>query len=235
MSEERPICKSAIRLLPSITADDVRQLHLATCTNNIPSVALMNYTYLPSTPYSSSPTIIMTTNPTSKKTHNLISNPNVSLLVHDWVSHRPPTARRESDAAPSGSPPPDASRSSLAALLLNLNTSALSSISATINGQARIVERGTEEEKYLRDRHLENNTFADGEDANGSARMVGGRNTGLAENGDGGRGCFIEGEEVRVVVVKISDGRVADWKGAVRDWVLREDAHGSGVNLTNGI
>jgi hypothetical protein len=40
----------------------------------------MNYTYLPSTPYSPHPTIIMTTPPSSQKTHNLVSNPLVSLL-----------------------------------------------------------------------------------------------------------------------------------------------------------
>jgi len=176
----------------------------------------------------------MTTNPASKKTHNLISNPKVSLLVHDWVSHRPPTARRESDAR-GGSPPPEASRSSLATLLLNLNTSALSSISATINGEARIVERGTGEEQYYRERHLENNTFGDGEEGQGQARrnLWGDREAG--ENGDGGRGCFIEGEEVRVVVVRISDGRVADWKGAVRDWSLSDNTGAGRERMVNGV
>lgn len=43
----------------------------------------MNYTYLPSSPYSSAPVIIMTTNPSSRKTTNITTNPNVSLLVHD--------------------------------------------------------------------------------------------------------------------------------------------------------
>lgn len=46
----------------------------------------MNYTYLPSSPYSTEPTIIMTSNPSSKKTNNLVENPNVSLLVHDCKS-----------------------------------------------------------------------------------------------------------------------------------------------------
>lgn len=60
-----------------------RQLHLATCTDNVPQVSLMNYTYLPTSPHSSSPVIVMTTNPSSRKTTNIIANPNVSLLVHD--------------------------------------------------------------------------------------------------------------------------------------------------------
>ena len=164
----------------------------------------MNYTYLASTPFSPSPSIIMTTNPASRKTHNLVSNPHVSLLVHDWVSHRPVATAAAPE--PAASPEPPRHRSSLAALLQNLNSSALSSISASINGVARIVDQGTEEEAFLRDAHLRNNTFGEGE--------------GAREVQDGGRGCFIEGEEVRVVVVRITDGRVADWKGAVRDWSL---------------
>jgi Pyridoxamine 5'-phosphate oxidase len=202
----------------------------------------MNYTYLPSTPYTPSPTIIMTTNPSSRKTHNLISNPNVSLLVHDWVSHRPPVttpSTHQNDRA--SSPPAETSRSSLATLLANLNTSALSSISATINGTARLVERGTEEEAYLRARHLENNTFEDverkdGAGANGSQDMWGVDGEAGNDHGDGGRGCFIEGEEVRVVVVSIRDGRVADWKGEVRDWYLSSGENGRGDGtLANGV
>ena len=193
----------------------------------------MNYTYLPTSPYSTSPTIIMTTNPSSKKTLNLISNPHVSLLVHDWVSHRPPTTnRRGSTSERNGSPPPEASRSSLAALLLNLNTSALSSISVTINGDARLVERGTDEETYYREEHLDNNTFSDGDERrnNWSGRDP--------EDNDGGRGSFIEDEEVRVVVVEIRDGRVSDWKGAVRDWSVVGGAGQndmSGDRLINGL
>ena len=186
----------------------------------------MNYTYLPSTPYTPYPTRIMTTNPSSRKTHNLISNPNVSLLVHDWVSHRPASiaARRPShDTERAGSPPAETSRSALATLLAHLNTSALSSISATINGEARLVERGTAEEAYLRERHLENNTFSDDHGSDAGAGWGSSAVDDAARNGDGGRGCFIEGEEVRVVVVKIKDARVADWKGAIRDWSLSED------------
>jgi len=192
----------------------------------------MNYTYLPSNPYSPSPTIIMTTNPSSKKTLNLISNPHVSLLVHDWVSHRPPTtARRGSTNERTGSPPPEASRSSLAALLLNLNTSALSSISATINGEAKLVDRGTEEERYYKEAHLDNNTFGEGEQRSNVWNEEGG-------TCDGGRESFIEGEDVRVVVVRITDGRVSDWKGAVRDWSLVGEVGGNHVQaegMVNGV
>lgn len=194
----------------------------------------MNYTYLPSTPFSSIPVIIMTTNPSSKKTLNLINNPRVSLLVHDWVSHRPPT--RVPDPTREGSPPPQATRSSLASLLLNMNTSALSSISATINGVARMVTEGSEEEKWCKEKHLENNTFGDqAKEERGSF----GTTQNLPSNeGDGGTSCFIEGEAVRVMVVGVQEGRIADWKGGVKDWtiVLPEEGSNRGrATMVNGI
>ncbi|KAK0737434.1 hypothetical protein B0T21DRAFT_286780 [Apiosordaria backusii] len=204
--------------------ENARFLHLATCHDNVPHVSLMNYTYLPSSPYSNNtPEIVMTTNPASKKMNNLATNPNVSLLVHDWVSHRPTTtsqSRRLSNGtghSPSRLPaePP----SSLAALLFNLNTSAVSSISATINGSARLVERGSEEEKYYRDIHLANNTF---DSATGPAEEPSARE-------DDERARL---HDARVIVVGIRDVRIADWKGAVRDWVISspEDAARGQVN-----
>lgn len=157
----------------------------------------------------------MTTNPSSKKTQNLINNPRVALLVHDWVSHRPPT--REPDPDREGSPPPAATRSSLASLLLNINTSALSSISSTINGIARLVERDSAEEAWCKERHLQNNTFEDqARDEGGLFRAP----DSAASEGDGGTSCYIEDEDVRVVSVQITDGRIADWRGGVKDWSL---------------
>ncbi|KAG6105660.1 hypothetical protein E4U14_005008 [Claviceps sp. LM454 group G7] len=190
---------------------NARFLHLATCTENVPNVSLMNYTYLPSSPYSAGPVIVMTTNPQSRKTTNIIRNPHVSLLVHDWVSHRPPTHGRRMSG---GSPGPE-QRSSLASLLLNLNSTAVSSISATIGGQARLAPSGSEEEKYFTEQHLANNTFEEGEpifrpDSNSGPE---------ARNGH-----FVDGEEVRVIIVGIKDVRISDWKGAVRDWAVVPDA-----------
>jgi hypothetical protein len=49
---------------------------------------------------------------------------------------------------------------------------------------------------------------------------------------DGGRECFVAGEEVRVVVVHIKDIRTSDWKGGVRDWVLASEGNNSTVNGT---
>lgn len=180
----------------------------------------MNYTYLPSSQYSSAPVIVMTTNPSSKKMTNVVENPNVSLLVHDWVSHRPPTHGRR----PSGGSPGPEHRSSLASLLLNLNTSSMSSISATINGTAELVPGGSEEEKFYREQHLENNTF----DSEGGVPSFNQQDQGAQE--DGGRNCFVAGEEVRVILVKIKDIRTSDWKGGVQDWVLTPESDAVTVN-----
>ena len=146
----------------------------------------------------------MTTTPTSQKTSNLESNPRVSILVHDWVSHRPPTLQ---DAS---SEPQPRARGSLAHLLLGLNTAALSSVSCTINGTAKILPRGSEEERWCKAQHLANNTFSQDDQTQDN------------ENGDGGTASYIEGDDVRVVVVTIKDGRIADWKGCVQDWSVPE-------------
>ena len=99
-----------------------------------------------------------------------------------------------------------------------MNTSALSSISATINGEAKIVEEGSEEEKWCKDVHLENNTF--GDQAREERGLFGSPPNAPGIEGDGGTSCFIEGEEVRVVLVGVKEGRIADWKGGVKDWTL---------------
>lgn len=196
----------------------------------------MNYTYLASNPFSDDsrfaahtippgPVIIMTTNPSSKKTLNLVSNPNVSLLVHDWVTHRPPNQQRST--SPDGRR--DAGRSSLASLLMGMNTSAMGSISATINGTAQVLQQGSEEEKWCKAQHLANNTF-DTQDSAPSSSFLSPSPSRAGTTGDGGREFFIEDDEVRVVVVRIRDGRIADWKGGVRDWVLAADEE----RLVNG-
>ncbi|KAI0376114.1 pyridoxamine 5'-phosphate oxidase [Hypomontagnella monticulosa] len=204
--------------------ENARFLHLATCIDNQPHVSLMNYTYIPSSQFSSAPVIVMTTNPSSKKTNNLVVNPNVSLLVHDWVSHRPPTQGRRMSG---GSPGPE-HRSSLASLLLNLNTSAMSSISATINGTAELVAPGSDEEAFYRSQHLENNTF----DSEGGVPFSGTETVGGQE--DGGRECFVAGEEVRVILVHVKDIRTSDWKGGVKDWVLVSEGTPA-ATVVNGV
>ncbi|KAK4495358.1 hypothetical protein PRZ48_013689 [Zasmidium cellare] len=210
---------------------NARFLHLATCTSNIPHVSLMKFTYLPSHPFPQTsslpqgPAIIMTSNPSSKKTSNLLSNPNVSLLVHDWVSSRPPNTLSGTDRerSPTGGP-----RSSLAQMLMQMNSTAVSSISATINGSAHVLISGTPEEKWCKEQHLANNTFDEDQDVSLSRTVS--RNVPEGEE-DGGRESYIDDEGVRVVVVRIRDGRISDWKGGVKDWVITgREEEGERVN-----
>ena len=80
--------------------------------------------------------------------------------------------------------------------------------------------------------HLENNTF--GDQAAPGESMFSTSPTDTA--GDGGRGCFIEGEAVRVVIVTIKDGRIADWKGGVQDWVIApEEDEDDTPHMANGV
>jgi hypothetical protein len=169
----------------------------------------MNYTYLPTSPYPlpsissatitaslSGPVIILTVQPSSKKALNLLSNPRVSLLVHDWVSHR---ASFSSTTNPLSSHPnsdqPPVQQSSLAALLTNLNTASLSSISATLFGYAHLIPSGSEQEEFYRKIHTKNCA------------------------GAGESMCYIEDQDARIVVVRVSWARVADYKGLVKNWV----------------
>ena len=202
----------------------------------------MNYTYLPSTPYSPGPIIIMTTLSSSRKTDNLESNSRVSLLVHDWISHRPPTLSQQGRSPSPSRPGPRSG--SLAELLLGMNTASLSRISTTINGVADIIPAGSEQEGWYRAQHLANNTFGPTDEDVYSSSPVGGGlwgGGGLTHavsherdtrEGDGGTKCYVEGDEVKVVVVKIKDGRIADWKGQVRDWTVNSSSTAALMNGT---
>ncbi|KAH8149126.1 uncharacterized protein LAJ45_06665 [Morchella importuna] len=231
---------ASCELPPEVVAclKNARYLHLATSDGLWPHVSLMNYTYLPTTPYrlppnnirsstsTSGPVIVMTTHPGTKKTLNLTTNPRVSLLVHDWVSHRPsisstnpfstsPTLTTHAFPTAAAEQPPQPS--SLSAFLTNLNSAALSSISATLNGYAHLIPQGSEEEEYYRRVHMENNPQSENR-------------------------CYLEGEEVRVVVVRIGWARVADYRGGVTDWRASDeeeveggDDGGMGAEVHTGV
>ena len=83
---------------------------------------------------------------------------------------------------------------------------------------------------------MENNTF--GDQVREDQGLFGAAQNPSSSEGDGGASCFIEGEEVRVMLVPIKEGRIADWKGGVKDWVItpsaeqdRRGRHG----LVNGV
>jgi len=189
-----------------------RFLHLATCTALWPSLALMNYTYMPPSKVyppgekSSGPgIIIMLLSASTKKYSNILANPRVSLLVHDWVSPR---------HIDTSSPSTEASipiLSSLAQLLQNLNSAALKANSHTIRGYARLIAPSTAEESYYKQAHIENNKYEDSM-------------------------CYIQGDDgSKVVIVEIEGGKVADWKGEVSEWGYKEEETEAVNGLVNGM
>ena len=118
-------------------------------------------------------------------------------------------------------------------MLARLNSSAVSSISATINGTASLSRRGSEEESFYLKKHLENNTF-DGDDPDGGGSLS--HQNGESGEG-GGRERLVADEDVGVIVVNIRDIRTSDWKGGVKDWVLvSEESETNGNTATaNGV
>ena len=92
------------------------------------------------------------------------------------------------------------------------------------------MEEGSEEERWCKARHVENNTFGEGEDEQGLFRTGSGGGMEVNE----GASHFIEGEEVRVVLVGVREGRIADWKGGVKDWTLAPDVERGRGGLVNG-
>lgn len=149
-----------------------RYLHLGTADYNAtPSVSLMNYTYVED---ATEPEVILTTRTNTKKFANVSANPKVSLLVHGFGTHRQL----------------DNEGSSLNQFLLNLNQSALESISATLNGHATVLE-GPDAEAY-KTKHCASNP----EEAQ----------------------CFIMNPEIAVILVRITSCRTSDQQDHVERW-----------------
>jgi hypothetical protein len=107
-------------------------------------------------------------------------------------------------------------------MLLNLNTSALSSISTTLEGEARFLEPGSEEESWCKERHLENNTFEE-EEMNLFGLRQQQQQQQSGETAGQRRPSMTVDDNARVVTVRVREGRIADWKGGVRDWTIVTD------------
>jgi pyridoxamine 5'-phosphate oxidase-like protein len=171
----------------------------------------MQFTYLPSSPYTRSPVVVMFTDPASKKAHNLMANPKVSLLIHDMVPQR--------HASGEGG--------SLSAYIRNITTMAAliphsgETTSATINGSARVVEAGSEEEGFFREKHLRKLT--PGLLTAPTLQSVRGGN-GVAD--ERAEGFIWSGKDIRVVVVEIRDVRMSDPSGNATVYVIEPERNG---------
>jgi hypothetical protein len=116
-------------------------------------------------------------------------------------------------------------------MLLGLNSAALGRISATITGTARVLESGSQEEKWCIEKHMESHGYKESAIEDGTEDNATGNSNGTNEQMSTG---FLQGQDVRVVVVKVREGRIADWKGGVKDFVISE-AGGESAGLVNGI
>lgn len=117
-------------------------VHLATCLDNTPHVSLMNYTY-----YSQGINhyIIISTPINTTKYKNMTFNPQVSLLVHDWITCKNSETGR---------------RNSLYELLTNINKAETNSVSVMLGGKAAVVDK-TEKSYNLYKSLLLNSGFND--------------------------------------------------------------------------
>ncbi|KAK9476565.1 hypothetical protein V1514DRAFT_336572 [Lipomyces japonicus] len=180
-----------------------RFLQLGTSYDDYPHVSLMNYTYIAkgdAEPYESEAIIVMTSDKRTRKFFNITSNPRVSILVHDWVSKQATTS------------PSHGVSQGLSQFLLSMNQAELSSISATLNGLARIVTN--EEEAFFFKQKLLNSNPTE-------ARP------------------FIDADDSAVILVKISSARVADvennvinWKEPGSEFTPQDSADGGIINDT---
>ncbi|CCC68070.1 hypothetical protein NCAS_0A15120 [Naumovozyma castellii] len=178
-----------------------KYVHLATCSPDcIPSVALMNYTYIPCSKSfrddtSKNDYIIFATFADTEKYENIVKNPNVSMLFHDWITANNLSVRK-STLSQSGTPDPSLTPrgnpmvasspthpSKLLHLLQELNQAELNQMSATIKGYAKAITPNSEESNYYKSLLLKTNPDA---------------------------GVFILGENTVIVKVKIESAKVTD-------------------------
>lgn len=132
--------QSVVKLLKS-----TRFLHLATCSDNVPHVSLMNYTFYQD---NGENYIIVTTPVDTTKYQNILNNNKVSMLVHDWMQSK--TEEDNGDGK---------RRNSLYEMITNLNKTEISSVSVMIDGEASIIDPNNKNYKLLKSLHLNNETI----------------------------------------------------------------------------
>lgn len=183
MSHQLVVPDSVVKLLKS-----TRFVHLATSLNDFPHVSLMNYTYYSN---NSDYYIIITTPKGTTKYENIVSNPNVSLLVHDWISAK----TTESEPELNGNS--GRRRNSLYELLTNLNKTEISSVSVMINGKAKVVDpkEDTESFNFYKSLHKNNELIDEQQSKN-----------------------YIESDDCALVLIKIENIKVTDTNDNVQSY-----------------
>jgi general stress protein 26 len=125
-------------------------LHLATCSENVPHVSLMNYTFIEPKQddkceilKTSQNLILVATPKNTKKFENLKKNSKVSILVHDWVTN---TNNQVNE-------------NSVLKLLQSINQSEVGELSVTLEGHVVkfLEDAKSDEYSFFKDLHLKKN------------------------------------------------------------------------------
>ncbi|KAI9138053.1 hypothetical protein BKA69DRAFT_1127674 [Paraphysoderma sedebokerense] len=171
--------------------------YLATSSNNIPHLSLMNYTFQNDQLH---PFIILSTRRDTKKFQHVMQNSNVALLVHDFSGTRESTKdqinSKSSSSNSSSSPSADRTSSSSSPNLTpdsdHLTTDdSTKKYSITLNGHCTVIPSSSKEESVLREIHLKTNPQY--------------RN-------------FIVGEDISILKVTIDSCRICDVNDYVEYW-----------------
>ncbi|CCF55744.1 hypothetical protein KAFR_0A03090 [Kazachstania africana CBS 2517] len=141
-----------------------KYVHVATCSSScVPSVSLMNYIYISSSdsfdPTDNNDYVIFATSRHSEKYENMLANPTISLLFHDWLAANSLTPKKAT--APSPSSPSSSNNARFVNLLQDLTEGELNQISASIRGVAEIINPLGQESKYYKRLLLRANPDAD--------------------------------------------------------------------------
>ncbi|KAG0680745.1 hypothetical protein C6P40_002221 [Pichia californica] len=138
-----------------------RFLHLATCSDNVPHVSLMNYTFIePNEDRSCSflkdfkNLILLATSKNTQKFINLEKNGKCSILLHDWITNN--SVHTDNN--------------NVLKLLQSINQSEVGDLSVTLDGHVVkfLLDNKSEEYEFFKQLHLQKNpdakAFVEGDD-----------------------------------------------------------------------
>ncbi|CAL9734023.1 hypothetical protein MOSE0_D02806 [Monosporozyma servazzii] len=131
-------------------------VHLATCSNDLtPSLALMNYLYIPKdlSYFHDDDYIIFATEEDTVKYDNILGNPNISLLFHDWISVNNSMINKQIITNSNNDTQTNLNHIVNRYPIVNIHDQ----MSATIKGEAEILSAQTKESNYYKKLLLKGN------------------------------------------------------------------------------
>lgn len=170
-----PLTSSVVDLLSNSSF-----LHLATCSDNVPHVSLMNYTFIEPTDDESSKTcsflrqfknlILVATPKNTQKFSNLEKNGKCSILIHDWVTNNNQINGDDNNVLK---------------LLQSINQSEVGDLSVTLDGHVVkfLLDNKSDEYEFFKKLHLKKNPHAK---------------------------AFVEGDDVALILIQIDESKISD-------------------------